>query len=219
MYLHRIYKPHPLDQLDEQKIVLAVIKHFSEHYPESFSIPEMSKDIGISLTLIETAFDDYKGKSANQALLEYRLNRLCDHMANDPSQEIHIQIHDCGLVSFAKTNIDFIEQFGIDLVEFHEQCFIAAAARIQYERNTKGTKEDDLVGSPSTSDYEKTRFNRKTDMTIKIEWQDQFGSWHHFQNKQNQADAYRVAKHRTESTGKRHRLVDGEGCLLDLLAP
>ena len=152
MFPSRIYKPRPPDQLDKQKIVLAVIKHFSEHYPESFSIPAMSKDIGISLIHIETAFDDYKGKSANQALLEYRLNRLCDHMANNPSQEIHIQIHDCGLTSFAKTNVDFIEQFGIDLVEFHEQCFIAAAARIQSERNTKATKEDDLVGAPSTSD-------------------------------------------------------------------
>ena len=47
-------------------------------------------------------------------------------------------------------------------------------------------------------------------MTINIEWQDQHGNWHHYQTKQNQADAYRVAKRRAESTGKRHRLVDGE---------
>jgi hypothetical protein len=50
-----------------------------------------------------------------------------------------------------------------------------------------------------------------------IEWQDQFGRWHHYQSKQNQADAYRVAQRRTESTGKRHRLVDGAGRLLDLI--
>ena len=37
-------------------------------------------------------------------------------------------------------------------------------------------------------------------MTINIEWQDQFGRWHHYQRKQNQADAYRVAKRRAEST-------------------
>ena len=46
-------------------------------------------------------------------------------------------------------------------------------------------------------------------MTINIEWQDQFGRWHHYQTKQNQADAYRVAKSRAQSTKKRHRLVDG----------
>ncbi len=51
-------------------------------------------------------------------------------------------------------------------------------------------------------------------MTINIEWQDQFGRWHHYQSKQNQEDAYRVAQRRAESTGKRHHLMpgDGEGC-------
>ena len=54
-------------------------------------------------------------------------------------------------------------------------------------------------------------------LTVNIEWQDQHGNWHHYQTKQNQADAYRVAQRRAESTGKRHRLVDGDGRLLDLL--
>jgi hypothetical protein len=48
-------------------------------------------------------------------------------------------------------------------------------------------------------------------MTINIEWQDQFGYWKHYQSKQNQADAYRVAQRRAESTKKHHRLVDGDG--------
>ena len=54
-------------------------------------------------------------------------------------------------------------------------------------------------------------------MTINIEYQDQYGNWHHYQTKQNQADAYRVAQRLAASTGKRHRLVDRDGCrLLDL---
>ena len=54
-------------------------------------------------------------------------------------------------------------------------------------------------------------------MTINIEWQDHHGNWHHYQTKQTQADAYRVAERRAESTGKRHRLVDGDGRLMDLI--
>ena len=54
-------------------------------------------------------------------------------------------------------------------------------------------------------------------MTINIEYQDQFGYWKHFQTKQNQADAYRVAQRSAESTGKRHRLVDDDGRLIDLV--
>ena len=56
-------------------------------------------------------------------------------------------------------------------------------------------------------------------LAVGIEWQDQFGRWHHYQTKQNQADAYRVAQRLAESTGKRHRLVEGDGHLMDLLDP
>jgi hypothetical protein len=56
-------------------------------------------------------------------------------------------------------------------------------------------------------------------MTINIEYQDQHGNWHHYQTKHNQEDAYRVAQRRAGSTGKRHRLVDDGGRLLDLLNP
>jgi len=45
-------------------------------------------------------------------------------------------------------------------------------------------------------------------MTINIQRQDQFGHWHHYQSKQNQADAYRVAQHRVESAKKRHYQFD-----------
>ena len=56
-------------------------------------------------------------------------------------------------------------------------------------------------------------------MSLQIEWQDQHGCWHHYQTKQNQADAYRVAQRRAESTKKRHRVVDDAGNLVDLLIP
>jgi len=52
---------------------------------------------------------------------------------------------------------------------------------------------------------------------IIIKYQDQFGRWHRFQEKHNAADAYRTAKQRAISTGKRHRLVDLAGHLLDLI--
>ncbi len=51
---------------------------------------------------------------------------------------------------------------------------------------------------------------------IEIEWQDQFGKWHHYQTKHNAADAYRTAAARAKSTGKRHRLLE-DGHLSDIL--
>jgi len=54
---------------------------------------------------------------------------------------------------------------------------------------------------------------------IKIEYQNQFGKWNHYLTKHNEADAYRVAKNRANQTGRRHRLVDESGSLLDLVEP
>lgn len=54
---------------------------------------------------------------------------------------------------------------------------------------------------------------------FEIEYQDQFGRWQHYQTKHNEADAFRTAKSRAQSTGKRHRLVDGDGRLVDLIDP
>lgn len=56
-------------------------------------------------------------------------------------------------------------------------------------------------------------------MITDFKYQEQHGNWHHHQTKQNQADAYRVAQRRAESTKQRHRLVDASGNLLDLLNP
>jgi len=62
--------------------------------------------------------------------------------------------------------------------------------------------------------------NRVFTMTrINIEWQNQFGRWQHIQTKHNEADAFRTAQNRARSTGKRHRLTDDDGRLLDVIDP
>ena len=52
-----------------------------------------------------------------------------------------------------------------------------------------------------------------------IQWQDQFGRWQRFTEMHHEANAFRSAQSRARSTGKRHRLIDREGQLLDLLEP
>ena len=54
---------------------------------------------------------------------------------------------------------------------------------------------------------------------IDIQYQDQFGRWRHLQAKHNAGDAYRSAANRARSTGERHRLVDQDRTLLDLINP
>ena len=54
---------------------------------------------------------------------------------------------------------------------------------------------------------------------IHIQYQDQVGAWKHYTTKHHQGDAYRTAANRAKSTGKRYRLVDENGILLDLVEP
>jgi len=56
-------------------------------------------------------------------------------------------------------------------------------------------------------------------MKVFIQYQDQFGYWKSYQMMHNQANAFRTAKQRAKTTGKRHRLVDESGNLLDSVEP
>ena len=56
-------------------------------------------------------------------------------------------------------------------------------------------------------------------MKLVLEYQDQHGKWHRYQEKHNEGDAYRSAKARSKATGKRFRIADGDGRLIDLIDP
>lgn len=166
--LHVRNRPHPIDAFEEHRVLLAVLHYFSEHFQEPVTIPDVSRQLGISLVHIETAFDLHKGITANQALLEYRLNRLCDLMHREPTADISSQISRCGLSSqeacgladFQRTDQQFIACFGIDLIAYHQQCFLAQAARLQRDRNQDSSLSDVVLGQFPGENRLLTRFHR-----------------------------------------------------------
>ena len=56
-------------------------------------------------------------------------------------------------------------------------------------------------------------------MKVHIQWEDQFRRFQHYQTMNHLPSARRTAEQRARSTGKRHRLVDNDGRLLDLINP
>ena len=56
-------------------------------------------------------------------------------------------------------------------------------------------------------------------MKFIVQYEDQFSKWHRFPEKHNEADAVRTAKARAKATGKRFRVVDADGRLIDLIYP
>ena len=56
-------------------------------------------------------------------------------------------------------------------------------------------------------------------MKVHIEWEDQFRHFHHLQTMNHLPSARRTAEQRARSTGKKHRVIDENGALLDLIYP
>tara|TARA_Y100001980_G_C14294386_1_gene124202 strand:- start:127 stop:294 length:168 start_codon:yes stop_codon:yes gene_type:complete len=54
-------------------------------------------------------------------------------------------------------------------------------------------------------------------MKIYLSYQDQFGRWIQYQTKNNERDAYRVAKLKAGQKNKRFHLTDKSGRVLDLI--
>ena len=56
-------------------------------------------------------------------------------------------------------------------------------------------------------------------MKYKIQWQDKWGKWQYYQTKTNETDACRVMRQMVKQKQIRHRIVDENGRLIDLLEP
>ena len=56
-------------------------------------------------------------------------------------------------------------------------------------------------------------------MKIHLEWQNQFGKWQRYGTMHSQHSAYKSAALKAKQGGKRWRLIDDEGHLLDLITP
>ena len=52
-----------------------------------------------------------------------------------------------------------------------------------------------------------------------IQWCDQFGHWKHYSTSHHPPSAMKSAQQSAKNTGKRHRLVNEDGNLLDLFEP
>ena len=52
-----------------------------------------------------------------------------------------------------------------------------------------------------------------------IYWQNQHGGWVKYLTKTNEEDTFRTMKRRATTTGKRHRMTDDAGRMLDVVDP
>lgn len=109
----------------------------------------MANRLHVKLEDIDAALGTCRNKTVSIALQDYRLSRLCDQMWDNPSEDIGLQIARCGLTDFQSTCSAFESAYGINLADYHWQCFFSKASRFQHHPTT--TRQNLLMASDSTA--------------------------------------------------------------------
>jgi transcriptional regulator GlxA family with amidase domain len=123
----------PADQEQAVAVVSRAIDYFARWYASPIDIPGMANSLGVSLETLETSFERFRGRTTHQALVQFRLNRLCDAISADPAGLLTAQAEACGFPSVHQANRAFLANYCQDLVHFRNQCLRASAWRAAHQ--------------------------------------------------------------------------------------
>ena len=126
----------PAGQEQAVAVVSLAIDYFARWYASPIDIPAMAGSLGVSLETLEGSFERFRGRTTHEALIQFRLNRLCDAISADPGGLLTAQAESCGFPSVHQANRAFLANYCQDLVQFRNQCLRAAAWRADHQHNT-----------------------------------------------------------------------------------
>lgn len=115
-------------------VVSRAIDYFARWYASPIDIPSMAGHLGVSLELLEGSFERFRGRTTHEALIQFRLNRLCDAISADPTGHLTAQAVACGFPSVHQANRAFLANYCQHLVHYRNQCLRAAAWRSDHPR-------------------------------------------------------------------------------------
>jgi transcriptional regulator GlxA family with amidase domain len=117
-------------------VVSRAIDYFARWYASPIDIPSMACSLGVSLDTLEGSFARFRGRTTHEALIQFRLNRLCDAISADPGGLLTAQAEACGFPSVHQANRAFLANYCQDLVQYRNQCLRAAAWRSSHPRTS-----------------------------------------------------------------------------------
>ncbi|MFM7086763.1 MAG: helix-turn-helix domain-containing protein [Cyanobium sp.] len=112
------------------EIVTTTLHYFEQHFPDAIGNAELAAAIGVSEQALACSFDQVRGMTPAQALLEHRLNRLFHTLTDQPRQGLGRAIHACGLGGTQNVVALFEQTFGIEMALFLLTCRRAAEDRL-----------------------------------------------------------------------------------------
>ncbi|WP_094560357.1 hypothetical protein [Synechococcus sp. 8F6] len=105
-------------------------QYFGLHLQESIEMTAVPQALGISQDCLDVSFEQVRGMTPAQALLEQRLNGLFAALTDQPRQGLRRAIQACVLDGTAGVVALFEQTFGIDMPLFLLTCRRAADDRL-----------------------------------------------------------------------------------------
>jgi transcriptional regulator GlxA family with amidase domain len=93
----------------------------SHHYHEKANVFEVAEGLQLAEEDIDALFRQFKGQSAADALLQYKLNGLCDRLGSDMERPIEELMIECGLAPSGRIYAIFEAHFGMSIHEYRRQ--------------------------------------------------------------------------------------------------
>lgn len=118
------------ERLSAMQVVAAALGYFTLHFPEPIRIAELGSLLGFSEDCVEFSFDQVRGMTPAQALLDFRLNQLFQSLSQEPRQGLGRAVRACGLGTTTGVLNLFEQAFGIDMPLFLLTCRRAADDRL-----------------------------------------------------------------------------------------
>ncbi|MCP9928407.1 AraC family transcriptional regulator [Cyanobium sp. CH-040] len=110
-------------------VVSRTLHYFARHFREPIAISDVAGHLGISEDCLDFCFDQTRGMTPAEALLQHRLNRLFHTITEQPKQGLRKAIRSCGLGEGGRTVELFERTFGIEMPLFLLTCRRAAEDR------------------------------------------------------------------------------------------
>jgi AraC-like DNA-binding protein len=111
------------------QVVATTLRYFNLHFPEPIEIAEVGPLLGIAEDCLDFSFDQVRGMTPAQALLDLRLNQLFTSLTRQPRQGLGRAVRACGLGPTPDVLGLFEQTFGIAMPLFLLTCRRAADDR------------------------------------------------------------------------------------------
>ncbi len=136
----RQLNPRVVHRTDSTDVITLAMEYFARFFAQPIAIPAMAQALGVGLSTLEYHFDRYRGRTTFQALIHYRLNRLCDAISHNPSARLTDQAASCGFNSVCEANREFIANFSQNLVQYRDQC-----QKVELWRQTQSADPEEML--------------------------------------------------------------------------